>query len=690
MAVAVGAAAILSQPAGTAPTAPATAAASGAELAEMPVLASKNGVLDLLMVARAAPADALTENGKTANAWVFDVCARPASGSLTCPANANPYGGVRLALKAGDVMKVRLVNRLPAVAAADAAHSTEPGHSYLTTNPVNLHTHGLMVSAHYPTSADQTYGDNVFVMTLNPANLGPGGALPADSVPHGDVRPDYTDYRIEVPKSHPSGLFWFHPHIHGLSLNQLSAGMAGIITVGDPTDYQCTTTACKTFTSKLKVRHLLLRDAQVLADGTLQTQEDPGFCDPLPSPTEAPRNGHCAGADTTAASGPNYTGGNWVFSLNGQRFPTITLGSQGEVWRLVNASGSVSYELALTDRTNNRDLVMQVMAVDGVAVSVPTTVTATDTATIAGKKFHMVTCPTDIAAHKKAGDPVPLCADSLIMMPSSRVEVYVAYRDATGKLATPAAGTNVVLRTKGRDMGPAGDIWPTIDLAKVDVSKYALGTDPWQTIPSVLDDPSMAKLSAALFTNNQKEGYVPACKPLAPGHRRRIFFNTPPNDPDGFGLGYEEVDAQGKPVPGTFKDVARYNPMDPDKSKPENGICIPLGPNNGITHERWEIINLAGEDHNFHIHQLKFSVVGTNNVSGGTLPTAAVQHDNVPLQHTTGACDTVDDWRIGKCTAYPVVVDIPFIVAGDYVYHCHILEHEDGGMMARVFVRPSV
>jgi FtsP/CotA-like multicopper oxidase with cupredoxin domain len=50
----------------------------------------------------------------------------------------------------------------------------------------------------------------------------------------------------------------------------------------------------------------------------------------------------------------------------------------------------------------------------------------------------------------------------------------------------------------------------------------------------------------------------------------------------------------------------------------------------------------------------------------------------------------VEDWRKGVCTAYPVVVDIPFIIAGDYVYHCHILEHEDGGMMARVFVRPSV
>ncbi len=30
------------------------------------------------------------------------------------------------------------------------------------------------------------------------------------------------------------GLSWFHPHIHGVALNQVSEGMAGIITIGSP------------------------------------------------------------------------------------------------------------------------------------------------------------------------------------------------------------------------------------------------------------------------------------------------------------------------------------------------------------------------------------------------------------------------------------------------------------------------
>jgi FtsP/CotA-like multicopper oxidase with cupredoxin domain len=36
-----------------------------------------------------------------------------------------------------------------------------------------------------------------------------------------------------------------------------------------------------------------------------------------------------------------------------------------------------------------------------------------------------------------------------------------------------------------------------------------------------------------------------------------------------------------------------------------------------------------------------------------------------------------------------VRVEIPFAIAGDFVYHCHILEHEDGGMMATIHVAGS-
>lgn len=59
----------------------------------------------------------------------------------------------------------------------------------------------------------------------------------------------------------------------------------------------------------------------------------------------------------------------------------------------------------------------------------------------------------------------------------------------------------------------------------------------------------------------------------------------------------------------------------------------------------------------------------------------------VAVSPPNDGCASVDDWRAGRSTAYPATVDIPFAIAGDFVYHCHILEHEDGGMMARIRVR---
>jgi L-ascorbate oxidase len=131
-------------------------------------------------------------------------------------------------------------------------------------------------------------------------------------------------------------------------------------------------------------------------------------------------------------------------------------------------------------------------------------------------------------------------------------------------------------------------------------------------------------------------------------------------------------------------------------------ICVPLGPGNTPAVERWQLVNVATEDHNFHIHQTKFRVVTRNEIDGTLLPRKilgkGVMLDNVPLAHANGFCgnnlpadssNPIADWRAGLCKATPIVVEIPFTIAGDFVYHCHILEHEDGGMMARIRVRSN-
>lgn len=90
--------------------------------------------------------------------------------------------------------------------------------------------------------------------------------------------------------------------------------------------------------------------------------------------------------------------------------------------------------------------------------------------------------------------------------------------------------------------------------------------------------------------------------------------------------------------------------------------------------EEWTLQNWTNELHVFHIHQLDFQVTHVNG-------------EPVPF---TGRQDTVNmPLRIDETTPSEVTVLIPFtnpIILGKFVYHCHILEHEDGGMMATIVV----
>jgi FtsP/CotA-like multicopper oxidase with cupredoxin domain len=90
--------------------------------------------------------------------------------------------------------------------------------------------------------------------------------------------------------------------------------------------------------------------------------------------------------------------------------------------------------------------------------------------------------------------------------------------------------------------------------------------------------------------------------------------------------------------------------------------------------EDWTIENQTGEAHAFHIHQLHFLVMAINGVK---VSNSALQ-DTVILPNWTGQ------------GPYPnVTLRMDFRdpnIAGTFVYHCHILDHEDGGMMAKIQV----
>jgi len=113
------------------------------------------------------------------------------------------------------------------------------------------------------------------------------------------------------------------------------------------------------------------------------------------------------------------------------------------------------------------------------------------------------------------------------------------------------------------------------------------------------------------------------CTSLLPGHRRRIFFGlVDTSDPTGFGLGYEELDEHGK----LASPPAQITSFDPNV----NMICLPLGA--GEVHETWELVNLATETHNFHIHQARFKLIpGDQAKDLDSQADGGPTEDNVPL-----------------------------------------------------------
>ncbi len=394
-----------------------------AVLSNPPVFTSQRGSLDLVMVAKPVPTR-LTDD-VTTSAWVYEVCQHTVPLQNSCPADSlHPLGGVRLQLSAGDTLKIRLVNNLPPI--PGAKHIAD--NPALIGNPTNLHTHGLIVEPHRAEGPNDPYGDYVFLQLLNPANPVPSAsATAAVHAGHSGVHPDIdvasgaVDYAIEIPRNHPSGLFWFHPHIHGIALNQVTAGMSGVITIGAAED-SCADGNCASQIRAGNVRYLVLKDTQVLANGALNTQEKPTFCgDP---PTGSPQ-GFCPGVPDIDVA---FTGGSWFHTVNGQVFPTIEVGTAGDVWRIVNSAGSRSYELELGDDATGSPVLMQVLAIDGVTIDslALDALGRNAMADLLGGKVRPVPCP-----HPKDGSgPDGLCTTKLRLMPSARAEVRVVGQKA--------------------------------------------------------------------------------------------------------------------------------------------------------------------------------------------------------------------------------------------------------------------
>jgi FtsP/CotA-like multicopper oxidase with cupredoxin domain len=379
------------------------------------------------------------------------------------------------------------------------------------------------------------------------------------------------EYDLEIPGDEPPGLYWYHPHVHGIAEAAVQGGASGAIVVEG---IQNVNPAVAGLTEQL----LVVRDNNV-----------PG------SPSAATVPAWDLSLNYIPVAYPVYT-------------PAVITMKPGEkqFWRVLNASADTILDLQLQYDGQAQNLA--IVALDGVP-------TGSQDGTTPGQLVNV---------------------NHILLSPAARAEFIV-----TGPAATVVVAT---LMTLSVDTGPGGDNDPVRPLAKIQVNTAA-SAKPARVVP-----PVSAPLPKARFAD---------LATVTPTAKRTIYFSElslDPSDPDAAVIFFITVDGQ-PPV--------AFDPNNPPAIVTTEGAV-----------EDWTIENRADENHAFHIHQIHFLLMAQS----GVAVTNPQYLDTVNIPYWTGT---------GPYPSVTVRMDFRGAVVGDFVYHCHILEHEDGGMMATIRVNPA-
>jgi FtsP/CotA-like multicopper oxidase with cupredoxin domain len=229
----------------------------------------------------------------------------------------------------------------------------------------------------------------------------------------------------------------------------------------------------------------------------------------------------------------------------------------------------------------------------------------------------------------------------ILIPPAGRAEFIVTGPGASVQKA--------VLVTERIDTGPLGDSDPARPLAVI------------QQTTNGKDVPPRIFPVTGSIEGDRFEGLDDS---MVTAHRQLYFSETETANP---GDGLKKPGGGGKftffiTVKG--QSQVPYYPDEPPAITTHRGAV-----------EDWTIENQSKEIHMFHMHQIHFQLLAINGVE---VPPAQRQwYDTHEVGYWTGS---------GPYPSIKVRMDFRGAVAGEFVYHCHILGHEDNGMMANILV----
>jgi spore coat protein A len=227
---------------------------------------------------------------------------------------------------------------------------------------------------------------------------------------------------------------------------------------------------------------------------------------------------------------------------------------------------------------------------------------------------------------------------------------------------------NYVLGNVGPDEPFGGGI-PGVDFEAADPGSTGQVLE-FRVVPAVTADPSTPPQFLVLPAITRLSGGTP---------RRLALLEKGVVDPDiGFDgpiealLGIVEGDPTTAPANAEPKEW-----MDPVTENPAVGAT-----------EVWEYYNATADAHPMHIHEVAFQVVNRQAIF--------VDEENGTVQVDAGSAPTPpESWENGwkdTVVAYPGQVTrlrLRFTNPGQFVWHCHIVEHEDNEMMRPYRIGPT-
>lgn len=534
----------------------------------------------------------------------------------------------------------------------------------LGSDDVVMHVHSNVTPKDGSMTPDSKHGTST--------NL-PGGIYPGDSYPKNTYGAT-TEYHMQVniPDKHQSGLFWYHPHVHTVSDNQVGAGMSGgIIIEDDRSNVEDSDTfpivrgikLNPTSTSSKKSNQL--NSSEVTTGLTTRVMMFKDFNDTL-------------GKEKTPPD---------CFTLNGQLNPKITI-QPGEVqyWRVGNIGADNYLNLALEKNIESNP---EFAEPNGY------------------KNFYIL--GRDGGSVKK-----PVATDSVLVPPASRVDLLVvggnpsetynlvsdfttdltkkqqqwvnngkSYQLATASVAKVSDYTcyykegeehhqKLVPYDKSQHIPDKDKLTPDglncIQSQEQTLDKFI--TSQYSVVDLILPDPA----ELASYTQCQEGKIHTKCitptdaYPTEPFTQERSFtFNR-----------------------ATLSNTGVFTIN--DKLYDENRIdkVSHLGDN-----EEWQVINTDSFPHAFHMHQLDFLVtqVKLQEDPGSTYDNYDIKNGKCKKnKDNTYTCELESlEYRdmINLPPKSTTTIRIPFLnpfITGVFVYHCHILAHEDRGMMQNLKV----